>query len=88
MHEVHVIGIDGRTRQSLHDVVDLHMKRVRESGARTCLSLSGELLTLSSVKLLETGRDVSAQTLSGFREAKFLLAKTVETPDCESLLTR
>ncbi len=88
MHEVHIIGIDGRTRDSLHDVVDLHMKRVRESGARTCVALSGEQLVLTSVKLIETGRDVSAQTLSGFREAEFLLAKTVETPDCETLLAR
>lgn len=88
MHEVHVIGVDGRTREALHDVVDLHMKRVRESGDRTCVTLTGERLVLTSVKLLETGRDVSSQTLSSLRGGEFLLAKTVETPDCESLLAR
>ncbi len=88
IHVVNVIAIDGATRGKLHDVVDLHMKRVRQSGARTCVALSGEHLSLASVRLRDSGRDVTAQTLSAFRGARFVLANKVETPDCEDLLAR
>ena len=80
------IAIDGSTRDQLHEAVDLHLKGERESGDRTCVAMSGELLSLSSVRLRESGRDVSAQSLSTNRDTQFLLAREVEIPDCAGLL--
>ena len=88
MRQLGVLAVDGETRGRLHDAIDLHMKGVRENGDRTCVALSGDLLTLSSVTLRESGRDVSAQTVSLFRDTQFLLARDVELPDCRGLLER
>ena len=80
------IGADGDAESALVEAVDLHRRRVRASGDRTCLTVSGEELALDSVRGKADGTDLTGQVGRAYQGRTFYLARSVEVPDCRRLL--
>jgi hypothetical protein len=81
-----VVGAGASVRRKLNKVVNLHEKRLRSGGERTCVSLSGAPLELDSVSLKADGSDVTRQVGSLYRRSSFFYAEQVEIADCQPLL--
>ncbi len=80
------IGASRAAKRALVKAVDLHGERVRSSGDRTCISVSGSQLVFDSLELKETGQDLTAEMGSPFEQGSYYLAERVELPSCEDLL--
>lgn len=80
------VAANRAARRALAEVVDLHGRRVRSGGERTCVSVSGVELVLDSVQLKHDGQDITHETAGAFERSNFYLAERVELPSCEALL--
>ncbi len=70
----------------LGSVVDLHMKRLRSGAERTCFSMQGVELRLTSVKVKQNGADISGDVIPKFSHANFHYVQKAKIADCEPLL--
>jgi hypothetical protein len=86
IEDMSFIGATRNAQRALAKVVDLHTKRIRSGGDRTCVSVSGAELMLDSMHLKHDGRDVTRDFAGAFKHSRFYLAEDVEIPDCQTLL--
>ncbi len=70
----------------LEESLIVHMDRIQNNGERTCISLQGSDISLASVKLKETGTDISADVVPTLRKMNFFLVEQAQLVDCRSLL--
>ncbi len=78
----HFIAADGSTRKKLRKVVELHERGVGKNGDRTCVTVVGEELSLDSILLAKNGADISPEGNSRLMKTRYVLARSVEIPDC------
>ena len=78
----HFIAVDGTTRKKLRKVVDLHESRIGKDGDRTCVTVVGDVLSLDSIVLAKSGADISPKGNHPLRKSRYVLARSVEIPDC------
>ena len=86
IQELNLLGADRGARKTLLKAIDLHQERVGGGGERTCLSVSGQRLTLASVRLKEQDIDITGDIVPKMKGQKFYLAETAEIQDCSTLL--
>jgi hypothetical protein len=75
------IAADGKARKALRKTVDRHEKGVARAGDRACVTVSGNRLSLSEIKLADSG-NAKIRT----PKTEFFLATQVENVDCLELL--
>ena len=80
------VGASSGTRRTLAKAVDVHMERVRNGGARTCLTISGAELALDSIRLKEDAADLTDQVRGKLDGTRLVLAESAKIVDCEPLL--
>jgi hypothetical protein len=67
--------------RTLSRVVDLHEERIRSGGERACVSVSGQRLSLATVKLKEPPMDITAEVAPMFAKTDVYLADDAEIED-------
>jgi hypothetical protein len=72
--------------RTLSKVIDLHGERIRSGGERTCVSVSGQQLSLASVKIKEPPVDITGEVSPMFADLDVYLAEAATIEDCETLL--
>jgi hypothetical protein len=72
--------------KTLAKAVKLHGERIRGSGERTCVSVSGQRLSLASVKLKEPPIDITGDVAPMYAKTDIYLADDAEIEDCAALL--
>jgi len=83
-----LVAADRATARTLGDALDLHEQRVGSGGDRTCVTVRGSRIELSSVKVKENGEDITSQVVPRFRQASFRYIESAEIADCHALLAR
>ncbi len=86
IEEMSFVATDTRVRDVLSEVVELHDKRFRSGGSRTCVSVSGFEVKLESVHDNQYGEDVTDQHSRFYRKDTFYVAEDAEVHDCRALL--
>ena len=82
----HFVAPSGGIQRKLRGAVEEHERRVGNSGDRMCVNVRGHELVLDSIRVKQNGMDLTSQFAPHFRGSQFLLAESVETPDCRTLL--
>jgi hypothetical protein len=82
----HFVAANGGIRRKLAKAVEEHDRRVGSGGDRMCVGVRGQELVLDSIRVKENGMDITQQFAPHFAGSQFLLAESVETPDCRTLL--
>ena len=77
---------NGEAFDALEESLIVHMDRIQNNGERTCISLQGSDISLASVRLKETGADISADVIPTLRKTNFYLVEQAQLVDCRSLL--
>jgi hypothetical protein len=72
--------------KTLSKAIDLHGERIRSGGERTCVSVSGQRLSLASVKLKEPPIDITGDVAPMYAKTDIYLADDAEIEDCAALL--
>ncbi len=80
------VAADGSTRKTLSGALGLFEDRLGSGGERTCVTVSGERLTLDSVHLKQNGMDITSDVAPAFDKMRVFLASEVEITDCKTLL--
>jgi len=80
-----LIGRDGRARNTLLEALQLHEERLQDGGERTCVSLRGERLHLTSARALSADVDLTDAIRSGHTQFDFYLIDAAAIVPCSNL---
>jgi len=83
-----IVAADRAALRELQRAVKLFDDGLRTGGDRTCIHVTGSALTLDSVHLDlgETREDLTETFAAASSQTSFVLAKSVEIEDCQTLL--
>lgn len=81
-----LVAANRGARNALEEALALYQERLHGSGERTCIRLRGADLLLDSVRVQESGEDITAQVAPHFERNHFVLAEGVQIEDCAALL--
>ena len=80
-----LIGRDGRARKTLLQALQMHEERLRNSGERTCVSLRGQHLHLTSARARSAEVDLTDAVLKGHAQTDFVLVDEAAIVPCGNL---
>jgi hypothetical protein len=80
-----LIGRDGRTRNTLLEALSLHEESLRGGGERTCVSLRGQRLHLTSARAVSADVDLTEAIRNGHRQTDFYLVDEAAIIPCSNL---
>ena len=80
-----LIGGDGRTRNTLLEALHLYEERLQGSGERTCVSLQGQRLHLTSARAVNADVDLTDAIRSGHSQVDFYLIDEAAIVPCSNL---
>jgi hypothetical protein len=86
IEDMALIAADGSTRNTLKRAVALHEDSIASGGDRTCLSFSGEQISLRAAKHREGGFDLTSEFAKGYRKTDFFFVSDAVITDCKALL--
>jgi hypothetical protein len=86
VQSMNLIAASGSVRRVLVKAVKLHDERINESGERTCISLEGEELTMTSAHLWEHDMDVTQEYSQRDAMNGFYLVNEASIVDCSAIL--
>jgi hypothetical protein len=72
--------------KTLSKAIDLHGERIRSGGERTCVSVSGQRLSLQSVRIKEPPIDITSDVAPMYAKTDLYLADDARIEDCAALL--
>jgi len=85
IEDMALIGRDGRARNTLLEAVRLHEERLRGGGDRTCVSLRGQRLHLTSARALSADVDLTDAVRRGHGQVAFYLVDEAAIVPCSNL---
>jgi len=85
IEQMALIGRDGRTRNTLLEALRLFEERLQGSGERTCVSLQGQRLHLTSARALSADVDLTNAIRSGHDQTDFYLIDKAAIVPCSNL---
>jgi len=80
-----LIGRDGRARSTLLEALRLHEERIQDSGERTCVSLRGQQLHLTSARARSADIDLTDAIRKGNAQLDFYLIDEAAIIPCSNL---
>jgi hypothetical protein len=80
-----LIGRDGRARNILLDALALHEERIGADGERTCVSLRGQRLHLTSARARAADVDLTEAIRKGHSQVDFYLIDEAAVVPCSNL---
>jgi hypothetical protein len=80
-----LIGRDGRARNTLLEALRLHEEHLQRGGERTCVSLRGQRLQLTSARALSTDVDLTDAVRRGHGQTDFYLIDEAAIVPCSNL---
>jgi hypothetical protein len=80
-----LIGRDGRARNTLLEALRLHEERIQASGERTCVSLRGQRLHLTSARAVSADVDLTDPIRKGHGQTDFYLIDEAAIVPCSNL---
>ncbi len=80
-----LIGQDGRARNTLFEALRLHEERLQGGAERTCVSLRGQQLHLTSARALSSDIDLTDAIRKGHGQVDFYLIDEAEIVPCSNL---
>jgi hypothetical protein len=84
--DLSVVAATRAARNSLEEAIRLFHQRVRGNGERTCIRVSGAPLQLDSVRVIQSGENLTRQVGQAYERMKLVLAERVKLEDCRKLL--
>jgi hypothetical protein len=85
IEDMALIARDGRTRNTLLEAVRLYEERLHGGGERTCVSLRGQHLHLSSARARSADVDLTDAVLRGHGQTDFVLVDEATIVPCSEL---
>ena len=80
-----LIGRDGRARDTLLEALRLHEERLQGGSERTCVSLQGERLHLTSARAVSADVDLTDAVRKGHGQTDFYLVDEAAIIPCSNL---
>jgi hypothetical protein len=80
-----LIGRDGRARNTLLEALQLHEERLQDGGERTCVSLRGQRLHLTSARAVNADVDLTDAISKGHTQVDFYLIDAAAIIPCSTL---
>jgi len=80
-----LIGRDGRARNTLLEALQLHEERLQDGSERTCVSLRGQRLHLTSARAANADVDLTDAIRSGHTQVDFYLVNEAAIVPCTNL---
>jgi hypothetical protein len=77
-----LIGRDGRARNTLLEALRLHEERLQDGGERTCVSLRGQRLHLTSARAANADVDLTDAIRNGHTQVDFYLIEDAAIVPC------
>jgi hypothetical protein len=85
IEQMALIGRDGRARNTLLEVLQLHEERLQDGSERTCVSLRGQRLHLTSARATNTDVDLTDAIRNGHTQVDFYLVEEAAIVPCTNL---
>ena len=80
-----LIGRDGRARNTLLEALQLHEERLQDGSERTCVSLRGQRLHLTSARAANADVDLTDAIRNGHTQVDFYLVDEAAIVPCTNL---